>query len=81
MLAALRDVDAALRDGRVLPLTPPLIMELNRILINGTEHETHAIPGQYRRHGVVVGSVYQSPEWGHVPDLMDRMCRWLHESL
>ena len=43
VLAALREIDAALRTGRVLPLTPPLIMELNQILINGTEHETHAV--------------------------------------
>ena len=78
VLAAINEIDDALQSRSPIPLTVGRILEVNRILLNGTEHESSAIPGEFRRHSVVVGGgIYRGPDWDRVPELCEEMCRWM----
>jgi Fic family protein len=79
VLKAVSSIDQCLRGNERIPLTVSRVCEVNRALIEGTEHEPNAQPGKIRQHSVVVGGVYLAPPWEHVAELLQRMCRWLGE--
>ncbi len=77
VLNAIKRLDAALRDQKPIPLTVTRLLEVNREVLEGTEHETSAVPGKFRKHSVTVGSVYRGPDWEEIPSLCEKLCTWL----
>lgn len=64
--------------GRSPELTPELIAEFNRMVLEGLEDlEDHVIPGEIRTESVVVGP-YRAPDPGECAALLEQMCQWLN---
>lgn len=77
VLRAIERLDKALREQKPIPLTVHRLLEINSEVLQGTEHETSAIPGTFRKHSVTVGSVYRGPDWEEIPVMCDQLCTWL----
>lgn len=67
-----------LRNGQLPELTPKLIADFNRQVLDGLDNlEAGVVPGQIRTHPVVVGP-YRAPDATECSDLLQRMCAWLN---
>jgi Fic family protein len=78
VLSAYNWVLGELRQGNVPQLSPGLIAEFNRRVLNGLNNPgDDVVPGELRRHSVVVGP-YRRPDWEHCPALVAQMCDWLN---
>ncbi len=61
-------------------LTPELIADFNRMVLEGLEDlEDHVVPGELRTDPVVVGP-YRAPDAVECEALLARMCEWLNGS-
>jgi Fic family protein len=81
VLAAINEIDRALQERQPIPLTVTRLREVNQQVLAGTEHESSAEPGAFRKHSVVVGGgLYRGPDWERVPQLCDDMCRWMNSA-
>lgn len=79
VLKAISSIDEALQNRTPIPFTVARLLEVNQVLLDGTEHEANAQPGEFRKHSVVVGGgIYRGPEWHRVPELCEEMCRWMN---
>lgn len=76
VLAAIRDIDAALADGVRLPIDVDRLCELNHTVLEGIPDKPEVIPGQIREHDVHAGS-YVAPHWPDVPELAQQLVTWL----
>lgn len=70
----LREVSA----GQELPLTTDRIKEINKTILNGLELAEGVIPGEIRRHEVVV-AVYKGAPPQDCKFLLDQLCDWLND--
>lgn len=78
VLAAYNWVLEELRAGRQPELSPQLISEFNRQVLDGLDNlEDHVTPGEIRTRSVTVGP-YRAPDAGECSDLLARMCEWLN---
>lgn len=68
--------DVCLKDMH--PLTPEYIKSLNAMVLEGLELQEDVEPGVYRRHSVVVGTVYRGAPAEDCEYLMERLCAWLN---
>jgi Fic family protein len=67
-----------IRHGRQPRLTPALIADFNRMVLDGLGNlDDHVVPGQLRKESVVVGS-YRAPDWNDCAELLEQMCTWLN---
>jgi Fic family protein len=67
-----------IRSGRTPDLTPKLIADFNRMVLDGLEDlEDHVVPGEIRTDPVVVGP-YRAPDAVGCEALLARMCEWLN---
>ncbi len=78
IIAACNDIDAFLAEKGPQPLTVDLIKRWNFAVLDGTEHEPSAVPGEFREHSVVVGNAYRAAPAEDVSYLMDRLLDWLN---
>lgn len=78
VLAAIREIDYALRAGAMLPITRERLEKLNFQILDGIPDKPEVIPGRLRRHNVSAGT-YLAPRWEDVPGLVDQLVRWLGE--
>ena len=78
VLAAIRQVDGALRDGVRLPVSVERLCTLNLRILDGIPDSPEVVPGELRKHDVRAGS-YRPPDWDLVPGLAQRLVRWLDE--
>jgi Fic family protein len=62
--------------AEVEPLDPAEIRELNRLILQGLDLDDAVVPGEYRRHRVVVGRYLGAPP-EDVAHLVQRLCDWL----
>lgn len=78
VIAAYNGVLSELRAGRRPQLSPKLISDFNRQVLDGlTGLEPHVRPGEIRAESVVVGS-YRAPDFGEVAGLLHQTCMWLN---
>ena len=56
-------------------ITPRLILRFHKMIGQNLGEYLEAIPGQFRRNNVIVGS-YRGPEYNEVDGLMQRLCDW-----
>ncbi len=78
VLAAIRDIDHALRSGKKLPVTRARLEALNYQILAGIPDRPEVKPGQVRGHSVSVGR-YVAPAAADVPELLEQFVRWLKE--
>jgi Fic family protein len=62
----------------VSDLTPGVIKEYNRIILEGLSLEDHVVPGEIRKESVVVGR-YRGCEAVECEHLLSKLCSWLAE--
>ncbi len=79
VVAAYNEVLAELRAGRRPLLSPELIAQFNRQVLDGLDLDDHVIPGEIRTASVVVGS-YRAPDASECADLLERTCTWLNSA-
>jgi len=60
-------------------LTPEMIRHFNREVLRDLAVDEGVVPGVYREHSVLVGSVYRGAPAEDCPYLMERLCKWLNE--
>lgn len=78
VLNAIRDIDHALRDGVLLPITRDRLEKLNGQILDGIPDEPEVVPGELRKHNVSAGR-YLAPRWQDVPALVEEFVRWLEQ--
>lgn len=66
------------QSGRYRKLSPELIREFNRRILDGLTLEPHVVPGQLRTYTVGVGT-YRAAPAADCEFLIDRLCTWLNE--
>lgn len=80
VIAAIGEIDAALRVGTVLPLDPARLRELHARVLKGLDDPPENDPGDIRQHDVGVGR-YKAPSHEQVEGLLDSLFEWLDELL
>jgi len=80
VLTAYNWVLEEIRAGHTPVLTPELIADFNRMVLEGLEDlEVHVVPGELRTDPVVVGP-YRAPDVAECESLLAQMCEWLNGS-
>jgi Fic family protein len=67
------------QSGRYRNLSPELIREFNRRILEGLTLDPHVVPGEYRSYSVGVGT-YRAAPAADCDYLLDRLCTWLNEA-
>ena len=57
-------------------ITPSLLKHFHSIIGSGLGEYFRAVPGEFASAGRVVGP-YVAPDHEEIPELVDRLCRWL----
>ncbi|HZJ26216.1 MAG TPA: Fic family protein [Acidimicrobiia bacterium] len=69
-----------IRAGHTPDLTPKLVADFNRMVLDGLDDlEDHVVPGEIRTDPVVVGP-YRAPDAVECDALLAHMCEWLNSS-
>lgn len=76
VLAAIRDIDTAVRDGVRLPIDMERLCALNAQILDGIPDKPEVVPGKLREHNVAAGT-YRAPDWQDVPELLSQFVQWL----
>ncbi len=77
IVAAFNDIKDELVAGVVRPLSPELLSEYNRAILDDLELEDHVVPGEISERGVVVGRYLAAPR-ADCEYLLGRLCEWLN---
>jgi Fic family protein len=67
--------DSLLESGSA-HITPELVKQFNREILEGLTPDNDAVPGEIRRGSVVVGG-YRGAPWEDCDYLLERLCDWL----
>jgi len=78
IIAAIGEIDEALRSGVVLPLDTNRLKHLHARVLRGLEDPPENDPGNLRRHNVGVAR-YSAPDHGQVEELLDSLFGWLEQ--
>lgn len=65
-----------IKDGKMPAITPSTISHMNKTILEGLDLEEDVIPGELRKHSVVVGR-YRGAPAEDLPYLMEHLCQWL----
>jgi Fic family protein len=76
VIDALTEIDRAIQEGRRMRLDKPRLKELNQKVLQGTEHEPNAVPGEFREHSVGVPS-YRAVPARDIEILVERLINWI----
>lgn len=77
VIKAYNSVLEFLRIGETPRLTPTLVQQFNRQVLDGLNLPPEVRPGETRHHSVTVGP-YRGPDWERCEDLVQQMCDWLN---
>jgi Fic family protein len=80
VLDALMEIDRQVVDGELPRITPELICDYNRKVLEGTEYEPHVIPGEIRDYSVGVPG-YRGAPAEDCEYLVGRLCEWLESDI
>lgn len=78
VLAAVRDIDVALRRGERLAITVERLCALNAQVLDGIPDKPEVQPGVFRSHNVTAGP-YRAPDHSEVVELTTRFVTWLEQ--
>jgi len=77
IIAACTEIVREAAQGDSRPLTPALLLDLNRRVLAGLPPGEEVRPGELRLHSVLVGKVYRGAPAEDLPYLVDTLCTWL----
>lgn len=77
VVVAYNNVLGLLGSGDAPKLTPDIVRQFNRQVLEGLELPPEVRPGEIRRHSVTVGP-YRGPDWEHCEEMLQQMCDWLN---
>lgn len=77
VLSAYNVARKELLDDPKLPFSVSRLCEYNRLILDGLDLEEGVVPGEIRRHSVVVGS-YKAAPAADAEHLLVRLCDWLN---
>jgi Fic family protein len=78
IIAACNKMASGITRGKVPPLTPERIMDLNAQVLKGLSLEEDVVPGKIRKHSVTVGRYLGAPA-EDCTYLLEKLCNWLPE--
>jgi Fic family protein len=78
IIAACNGISKQLADGTQPEISPKLLCDYNRQVLEKLPLKKDVIPGGLRTHSVVVGNVYRGAPAKDCPYLLDRLCDWLN---
>lgn len=78
IIAACNGISKQLADGTQPEISPKLLCDYNRQVLEKLPLKKDVIPGGLRTHSVVVGNVYRGAPAKDCPYLLDRLCEWLN---
>ena len=76
VLEALTTISSEIMQGKLPTITTELICEFNRQVLEGTEYESHVVPGRIHEYSVGVPA-YQGAPAEDCEYLVDRLAEWL----
>ena len=80
VLAACNKIVDDTCSDNVSELTPEYICDLNEIVLRNLELQDGVEAGVFRKHSVIVGTVYRGAPPDDCPKLMDFLCSWLNSA-
>lgn len=80
VLDGLMAIDASVMRGDRPAITPALVCEYNRQVLEGTDDDSHVVPGQIRDYSVGVPG-YRGAPARDAAHLVERMCEWLESDV
>ncbi|MCD6584669.1 MAG: Fic family protein [Desulfobacteraceae bacterium] len=64
--------------GKTQIITPEVIKDFHRMIGKNLGEHLDAVPGRFRQDNRVVGT-YRAPDYKYVPELIEKLCRWLRK--
>ncbi|MDP2808126.1 MAG: Fic family protein [bacterium] len=77
IITACNQIGERLRNGNDT-LTPETIKEFNKQALDKLTLEKDIVPGEIRRHSVVVGNIYRGAPAEDCEYLLEQLCQWLN---
>lgn len=77
IIAACNAIGTDIAANKLPPLTAGLIKAYNRQVLLALPPGEDVVPGEYRHHSVLVGTVYRGAPAEDCDYLVDRLCEWL----
>lgn len=78
VIQALTGIEGEVHQRGRFAVSPEMLKELNREVLDGLDLEDHVAPGEYRTKGIVVGTVYRGAPSQDCEFLVQAMCDWLN---
>ncbi len=78
IVAACNRMGTQLAEGSLPTITPTLLCDYNRQVLDQLPLKDDVQPGKLRTHSVVVGNVYRGAPAEDCPYLLERLCEWLN---
>jgi Fic family protein len=78
IIAACNGITKLLAGGTQPEISPNLLCDYNRQVLEKLPVKDGVVPGELRAHSVVVGNVYRGAPAEDCPYLLDRLCEWLN---
>jgi Fic family protein len=77
IIEACNAIGSQLAADRLPPLTPKLVCDYNRQVLNRLPLKEDVVPGKLRPYSVVVGNVYRGAPAEDCDHLLEQLCAWL----
>ncbi len=79
ILEACNSIAQGIGKGDSVDINEELLCNFNKIILSGGVSVTEgAVPGELRKHSIVVGNVYRGPDAQDVPFLLNKFCEWIN---
>lgn len=78
IIEACNAIGSQLASDRLPPLTPKLVCDYNRQVLNRLPLKEDVVPGKLRPYSVVVGNVYRGAPAEDCDHLLEQLCAWLN---
>lgn len=78
VIDAIAGIEADTHSGAPFKITPEKLRELNRQVLSDLTVEDHVLPGEFRRTGIAVGTVYKGAPAEDCEFLVQSLCNWLN---
>lgn len=78
IIAACNDIGTQISANTLPQLTPALLCAYNKQVLAQLPVGEDVVPGELRKHSVLVGNVYRGAPAEDCPYLLERLCEWLN---
>jgi Fic family protein len=80
IVQACNDIGEEVLNGNAVHLTVEQIKKFNSMTLHDLPLDEDVVPGEFRRHSVVVAN-YRGAPWEGIDYLIERMCQWLNDEI